>query len=280
MLSRMHQKLGTAGFIISIVALIAALGGTAAALTSADKNLVKSESKKFSKQFSNQFSKKYAKPGPAGAPGAKGDAGAAGAAGKDGAPGAAGAPGADGKTPTITKFANAKLGCTEGGVEVKLSPTEVAACNGVKGEKGEPWTAGGTLPAGETETGAWAMYGAGYRAEPEVNPTVFQSTPSKGPISFTIPTATAPQSVFLSPSETSAPGCPGIVDGLPTADPGNLCVYTVNNFNFIFNPGFQILDPSQNLAVGAGKSGAYIFGLCESSSCGVHGVWAVTAATA
>lgn len=35
------------------------------------------------------------------------------------------------------------------------SRTEV--CNGEEGPTGDPWTAGGTLPNGETETGVWAF---------------------------------------------------------------------------------------------------------------------------
>lgn len=88
MLHRIHQKLGTAGFVISIVALIAALGGTALAAG----GLSKSQEKQVTK-----IAKKYAgKPGAAGATGPAGPAGAAGAAGAAGKAGTSGTSGAPG----------------------------------------------------------------------------------------------------------------------------------------------------------------------------------------
>ena len=71
-----------------------------------------------------------------GAPGGSGGpAGPAGANGKDGAQGDKGPEGQQGL--------QGKQG--EPGPE------------GEKGEEGSPWTAGGTLPSGETETGIWAF---------------------------------------------------------------------------------------------------------------------------
>jgi Collagen triple helix repeat (20 copies) len=120
MFSRIHEKLGTAGFVISIVALVAALTGgayAAGALSPPIKKQITKESKKFSKKFSKQFAVPGPQ-GPAGAPGAKGDTGAKGDAG---APGAKGDPG-------------------------QVGP---------EGPEGSPWVAGGVLPPGETETGTW-----------------------------------------------------------------------------------------------------------------------------
>jgi hypothetical protein len=88
MFSRIHEKLGTAGFVISIVALIAALTGgayAAGALNPQIKKQITKESRKFSKKFSKQFAKE-------GPQGAKGDTGAQGAPGSNGAPGPAGSP--------------------------------------------------------------------------------------------------------------------------------------------------------------------------------------------
>lgn len=269
MLSRIHQKLGTAGFVISIVALIAALGGTAAALTAADKNLIKSESKKFSKQFS----KKFAKAGPAGA---KGDTGATGATGAPGAAGAAGkdgAAGADGKSPEMSTFAGSKGACTEGGVEFKITPATALACNGkkgVEGPEGSPWTAGGTLPAGKTVTGTFGL----DTTNVETSPGSFSAV-GKTSISFMLPTTAAPEGIV---TESTAPGCPGLTAGVPTADPGKLCVYVVNNFNYTL----VLLDPTETFIPGTGKSGAILAGACQSSAvqnCSAHGVWAVTAPT-
>ena len=98
MISRIHNRLGTAGFVISIIALIAAMsGGAYAAMSSADKRQVKKESKKFSKKFSRQFSKQFAVTGPAGAPGANGLPGAPGARGSNGSNGTDGTNGTDGQ---------------------------------------------------------------------------------------------------------------------------------------------------------------------------------------
>lgn len=74
MLKRIHDKLGTAGFVLAIVALVVALGGTALA---AKGVFTKKQEKKII-----QIAKKYA--GKDGAPGPKGDTGAAGAQGPKG----------------------------------------------------------------------------------------------------------------------------------------------------------------------------------------------------
>lgn len=128
--------------------------------------------------------------GPAGAPGAKGNDGAAGATG---ATGTAGSPGTDGK----------------------------AGKDGKEGKEGSPWTAGGTLPAGATETGGFS---SGFFRTGEEKSTVA--------ISFPIPLA-APLDeqhvhiVTLEEIESSGPEtkeCEGTADA-PQANPGNLCLY-------------------------------------------------------
>jgi hypothetical protein len=81
-MKRIHQRLGTAGFIISIVALVAALSGGAYAAG----GLTKAQEKQVTK-----IAKKYA-----GKPGAVGATGPVGAAGKEGARGAAGTNGTNG----------------------------------------------------------------------------------------------------------------------------------------------------------------------------------------
>jgi len=134
MFSRIHEKLGTAGFVISIVALIAALTGgayAAGALNPQVKKQITKESKKFSKKFSKQF----ATPGPqgptgaAGAAGARGDAGAKGDAGTNGTNGAPGTNGTNGEAGM----------CSEGEPECALAPGGVLT--GV-------WSASGGVGAG------------------------------------------------------------------------------------------------------------------------------------
>jgi hypothetical protein len=127
MFERIHQKLGTAGFIISIVALVAALGGGAYAASGALTGKQKKEVEKIAKKVGGKPGPAGAQgpAGPAGAPGAKGDAGTAGTNGTNGTNGTDGAPGAPGLT-----------GFTE------------------------------TLPSGKTETGAFVAgpYGEGVIA--------------------------------------------------------------------------------------------------------------------
>jgi hypothetical protein len=131
MLSRLHNKLGTAGLVVAIVALIAALGG--AAYAASDNHLSGGEKKEVKK-----IAKKYAgKPGPTGPTGPQGPAGANGKNGVNGATG-----------PT--------------GPEGEQGPT------GPAGPEGSPWTAGGVLPSGKTLKGHWAYaenLESGFRIE-------------------------------------------------------------------------------------------------------------------
>jgi hypothetical protein len=86
MVSRIHDKLGTAGFVIAIVALIAALTGVAFAAG----GLTKKQEKQVTK-----IAKKYA--GEDGATGPQGPKGDPGAKGDTGPEGKQGAPGKDGE---------------------------------------------------------------------------------------------------------------------------------------------------------------------------------------
>ena len=223
MISRIHQKLGTAGFVISIVALLVALSGAAyaaSALTGKQKKEVE------------KIAKKYAgKPGPAGAPGPAGPAGAAGAKGengsngtngKDGTDGTDGTDGENGKSVESIPVATGESGCGGNGgtvLEVEESGEPQEICNG------SPWTVGGTLPKGKTETGTWSV-----GTETAENPK------SLAPVSFAIPLAsTTGMTVhFINDageeevnSEAIGPkpaACAGDAVS-PTALPGNLCVY-------------------------------------------------------
>ncbi len=116
MFSRIHHKLGTAGFAISIVALIASLGGAAWAaqgLNGKQKNEVKA------------IAKQYAgKKGPKGATGPAGPAGTTGPAGATGPTGAASTvPG-----PTGPQGATGPAGATGAGASgASFSITSIGA---------------------------------------------------------------------------------------------------------------------------------------------------------
>jgi Collagen triple helix repeat (20 copies) len=124
-ISRIHTKLGTASFIISIVALVAALGGGAYAASSGLSGKQKKEVTKIAQTEAKKFA---AKPGAAGPQGSAGAAGAKGDTGPEGKQGPEGKPGPEG---------------TEGK-------------QGIQGEPGETgFTA--VLPSEQTEVGVWSF---------------------------------------------------------------------------------------------------------------------------
>ncbi|TMK58184.1 MAG: hypothetical protein E6G51_03525 [Actinobacteria bacterium] len=275
MISRLHQKLGTAGFVIACVALIAALAGTAFAAAGLNSKQ-KKEVKKIAKQFAG-------KPGKDGAPGPAGPAGKDGTNGTNGTDGKDGAPGKDGKSVITVSFGGGAEPtgnpCNENGgmsIEVEGSGTKKIVCNGEeglegpKGDEGDPWTAGGTLPSGETETGAWAF---GPASESTFEATV--------PISFSIPLPSALGSTgtcnvdapnqpstcqvhYINPAGDEVTGeeevktstyCDGSA-AAPTADPGHLCIYAGKEQE-VLTADFFIIRADSELT-GASTSGAVV----------------------
>ena len=195
MFKRIHQKLGTAGFVIAIVALVAALGGTALAAAKLNGTQKKEVEK---------ISKKYAgKPGAAGANGAAGPVGPAGPKGGTGAAGANGSNGSNGAT-----------GAT--GVKGATGPTGVTGATGQTG-----FTK--TLPPGQSETGTWAVSFA-------TSETV--STGALTSISFPIPVESLGSEAFVftveevEEEEFEDSGCAGTWRLPESTKPGVLCVFT------------------------------------------------------
>jgi len=183
--------------------------------------------------------------GPAGPAGPAGGVGPAGPAGTDGTAGTDGQPGAEGK----------------------------AGKNGTNGKEGSPWTAGGTLPVGSTETGVWG-YGP-TRDEQSIVPVA----------SFTIPLAAplgkghnhfineAGKEVEGNGKEVTSTACTGTA-AKPTAVSGNLCVYTSHVSNAqTSNAGFS------GAAVEEGSETAGAWLQVEAVAAGestARGTWAVT----
>jgi hypothetical protein len=169
--------------------------------------------------------------GPAGPAGSQGPAGATGATGAKGETGATGAPGGEGK----------------------------AGKEGKTGKEGSPWTAGGTLPSGSSEHGAWIVSGPGS------GPFASASTA----ISFIIPLATAltePKLHYIKPGATPPPGCSGTAES-PEAESGNLCVFA----------GFEEGVETPTLALSADpKSGVLILLSPVATSAFGQGSWVVT----
>ena len=261
MFSTLRTRFGIPG-VISVMALVFAMfGGAYAASNSSDGGKATASAK--------------AKKGPRGPKGPKGDTGPAGSAGPQGPAGPAGAkgdagnpgsPGANGKSVALINEAPGD--CDGGGFtyEVEGSGKENEVCNGEEGTEGSPWTVGGTLPSGATETGVWGS-----------------SIPENGtgagklyyPISIPIPLAEAPEPIFVGPTEASKLGCPGRggADGgasesfpatgkyeptIPRADPGKLCVYAgAMEETTVSVPAFRIsyYEGSWSNGVGASPTG-------------------------
>ena len=171
--------------------------------------------------------------GPTGAPGAKGETGPTGPQGEKGAPGAP----------------------------------------GPQGAAGSPWTAGGTLPSEQTETGAWS-FSAGKE-----NPTITS-------VAFALPLAAELGASAVHYVESSGNGstCPGS-NAKPAAEPGNLCVYQtfVNGVELegSLAKEVSILKASVSLQspqLGAATTGAVLsFSRQGEKEPFGYGTWAVTA---
>ena len=254
MLSRIHNKLGTAGLVVAIVALIAALGG--AAYAASDNHLSGGEKKEVTK-----IAKKYA--GKNGAPGAQGPKGDTGAPGAPGAKGATGPKGDKGdKGATGPKGEKGEKGAT-----------------GPKGDKGATGPAGivSPLPSGQTETGAVNVNsGPTYYKENEegkLEEELTQGTYTA--LSFNIPLAEKPEAIIFTGGleqviPTGATGasseCTGTVES-PTAPKGKVCVYVeANNGMTVF--GLKAVTKLY-------KSGVSFF--AQGKEGFLKGTWAVTA---
>jgi hypothetical protein len=238
MLSAIRMRITYVNVVATLVLVFAMTGGALAA----KKYLITS-----TKQISPSVLKALqGKAGPAGANGAQGSAGPQGPVGAQGAAGTAGAKGETG--PAGKEGPAGKVGAT--GPE------------GEQGEAGQPWTAGGNLPKGSTETGVWSgvIASAGEAAQGI-------------PISFTLPLPAAPEVILVNEGETSKAGCPGVVSGVPTASEGKLCLYKG------VGPGYTQNSVSLEFAGSSfapTRSGAFIQAACE-GLCAWQGVWAVTA---
>jgi hypothetical protein len=262
MISKLHNRLGSAGMVVAIVALVVALGGTAFAAQAALNGKQKKEVEKIAKKF----------PGKRGPAGPAGKEGPAGPAGKDGAAGGAGAKGATGD-------AGAK------GATGVTGATGTTGTTGVTGPQGP-------LQTGKTETGTWSTIGPGGGG-----PAKFAA-----PISFNIPLAAAldPAHVHVvlsgaqggeevtntfSPFEsTKVPpvNCLGSASE-PKANAGHLCVYIASSEGegIVLTPFTSPVVLAPGSSIGANRSGAYISatlvtGGAEETTFSI-GSWAVTA---
>jgi hypothetical protein len=265
-MKRLRKRLDASGpgVVIAIIALIFALAGTAFAAAKLNSKQKKEVEK---------IAKKFAKAGPPGAPGlagAKGDPGAQGIQGPagpqgepgpQGKPGTQGLPGTNGKSVEVVEEGPAVC-APNGGVvyEVEGSGEETEVCSG---KEGSPWTAGGTLPPGATETGAWGIASPGA-ASAEIG----------APISFPIPlneVIDAAQ-VHYGATGTITSACAGGSLNEPKAKPGELCVYKGETSGATFG---GVLTPEFGETENTGKSGAdLLFSLSAGGY--AYGAFAVT----
>lgn len=241
---RLKEPFGTAGLLVAIVALVFALAGGAYA--------AKQVGATASKAGKPGPRGKTGKTGPAGPAGPTGPAGSAGAAGPKGDPGEPGAPGKNGT-------------------------------NGKDGKEGSPWTAGGTLPEGATETGAW---GANLAPSAEEFAFTFES------VSFNIPleaglgeAATHFVTVAAQTGHTAPAECPGTAAS-PEAEPGAFCVYEGAKFPLGPSDDFVVhivglthtgIEPEGTGNAGANLVISHQAGSLEEGA-EIVGTWAVTGA--
>jgi hypothetical protein len=166
MFSPLRNRFGIPG-VISVIALVFAMAGGAYA---AKKYVITSTS-----QIKPSVLKSLTgKAGPQGPAGANGKDGANGSSGTNGKDGNSGSPGAVGKSVVVGSF-------TTEDEELEEPPGEPCSLNGgseveVEGSgevkyvcNGSPWAAGGTLPTGATETGAWNLKTASFVGETSVS---------------------------------------------------------------------------------------------------------------
>jgi Collagen triple helix repeat (20 copies) len=258
MLERIRNQVGTAGLVVAIVALIAALGGGAYA---ASGGLTGKQ-----KQEVTKIAKKYA--GKNGAPGSAGEKGAAGAAGTQGSQGPQGPQGEPGKSVTSTSLSVGDANCPAGGTKFDSASGTGYACDGEEGPEGpagSPWVAG-SLPSGATEMGTWA---AGETPEEVLVLYV--------PISLSVPLASGASVpvIFVNQNgeeeqfENGGNGVPAQVclgsAAHPTAPAGKLCVYAELQNGLLYNSSANATFGGANIYVSTFAHGV------------AKGAWALTA---
>jgi|SRR6185437_9502112 len=216
MFSALRRRLTFANVAMTFALVFAMSGGAYAA-------------SKFVITSTKQISPKVLKSlkGANGKNGASGPAGATGTVGPQGPAGLAGPAGTRGET----------------GPAGPAGPAGATGKEGKTGKEGSPWTVGGTLPHGESETGVWGL-----------NATTKPNQEVQIPISFTIPLSASVDAAhvhLIGLGEGTPQGCAGSAEK-PEAEPGNVCIWgAVSGMEFK-----SILTSSaEDFSAGAGKNG-------------------------
>jgi hypothetical protein len=274
-----REPFGTAGLVIACVALVAALGGTALAAKGALTGKQKKEVEKIAKKFAGKPGAPGAAgpAGPQGTAGAKGDAGDKGEkgekgdAGSPGSPGPKGDAGANGESPSAVELDPVSCGAP-GGVRFEVVSTGEGEdiCNGkdgVKGDRGDPWSPDNALPAGAVETGEWSFTRSVETVTTEVGGveeevTVGDSMPISVPISFPIPLAAPLPSnkVHYQTQSEFSTFCEGSAAVPKPKNSGELCVY-VDPSELVFGTEFVAIYPATTglSEEGSDKTGALLW---------------------
>ncbi len=193
MFSLLRNRFGVPG-VISVIALVfAMLGGAYAANDNGSGNATASAKAKKGPRGPRGPRGPEGPQGPAGPAGPAGSAGLRGPEGPEGAQGAVGPKGATGNA--------GPKGDT-----------------GATGPEGSPWTAGGTLPSGKTETGSWLV-----SRENEAGGGAY--TALSFPLPLPAPLSQEEKVHVLAVGEGGTADCPGTY-AAPKAAPGNACLYT------------------------------------------------------
>jgi hypothetical protein len=248
--TKRREPFGKAGLTVAIFALVLAMVGGAWAAVGLNSKQKKEVTK---------IAKKYA--GKPGTPGTNGTNGSPGTNGTNGAPGS---PGTNGNTVLNGTGAPASGLGADGDFYIDNNAKKIygpktagawGAGTALKGPEGSPWTAGGTLPIGKTETGSWVMGPAA---------TAF----TLAPISFALPLAAELDSThvhYITEAGTPPAQCEdaehaGTASAAnPEAAMGNLCVYAAEEENAGTITSASIANSSHSGAGnGAGVAGAFL----------------------
>lgn len=248
MFSKLQERFGTAGLIVAIIALVAALTGTAIA------KLNGPEKKEVEKIATKAAKKCCSKPGPAGPAGPQGVPGTPGAEGKQGPAGAEGKAGPEGP-------------------------------KGEKGPTGDPWAVGGILPEGKSETGAWAYSKTDMTVNVDVSFVIPLAAPLPEGNAHLINTESK-ELIYDAETETvkaiPQTTCDGTSEA-PKADAGHFCMYIAKivSTGIAITPSQNIFRPGSEAVFGlggaAGTTGAHLTIQVFTGTSEGWGTWAVTA---
>jgi hypothetical protein len=300
MFSTLRTRFGIPG-VISVMALVFAMfGGAYAASNSSDGGKATASVK--AKKGPRGPKGPKGDPGPAGPQGPAGANGKDGVNGSNGSNGSNGAPGAAGQSVKVEDEPPlGECGDVEGLKLTSASGVDYV-CDGEQGSQGasgDPWTAGGTLPANATQTGTWNYQKTAIvEIEPGKSKPVTDSildVPISFPIKLAAPLdagkthfveltdANVWKEIILNEStfeveEVTPTTCLGTA-AAPTAPSGHLCIYGARTDNALILSGFSIVNPgAAGLTPGAATAGALLKVelLIPNAPSRGHGTWAVT----